>query len=746
MSSTQEESAILFQDKNIYLLDIPHSIALAQQGRPTPHHSPPESSSGTEKSTHKTLNLISCSPIKEPFPSTEPKKPAALARVLDTIPISERRFHSELILPLVRDALETIKAGFSHDRWCEARAVPSESHDIRALNQHPQKRRRGNDYTCFESTAEDQVSTKNEPPMILSTTSPNNFEALSDLAIVKNPSPDPAIIKVGSWHDETNCPCEYIVPPESSFVLCTLPLFQSEVDRPSTCNYPIPGLPEHQKFNLILMDPPWPNKSVRRSRHYQTHHYSEMDVLTEGLRDILRVHSHEPETEGQRPSEIHPGIPSQNEESVAAIWITNAEKARRAAYEALTGAGFCICEEWIWIKTTWDGQPISALDGVWRKPYEILVVGRKGGYNGNVNANNNSPLFQVDDLTRMSEAVTTRRVIAAVPDLHSRKPSLKSIFENVLFMDGLQEYSALEVFARNLTAGWCAAGNEVLRFNAPHKLENITYPAADTMPKMRFVSDDLIVDRTAKAPMQVLGAGLPRCATSSMQAAMESEHINYRPSMHMAHIAPHVDRSNTVLLAMRESNTERRQKLLHQIFDGFQATSDFPGCAFIDDLMDMYPEAKIVLNLRPGGGSSWEKSIRMLYWAKETSYYVLTFLWKTDRNLHAIWLLYVQSCMRNFGLTEEEVFTEKHYDAHNAWVHAEAAKRGREVLEHEPKDGWEPLCTFLGKETPENEPYPHRNDASEIRMVKWILYTRGIVSWLVVVGTTYGVTRWFNLL
>ncbi|KAJ5919403.1 hypothetical protein N7466_010346 [Penicillium verhagenii] len=263
---------------------------------------------------------------------------------------------------------------------------------------------------------------------------------------------------------------------------------------------------------------------------------------------------------------------------------------------------------------------------------------------------------------------------------------------------------------------------------------------------MRFLSDTLVVDPTTKPTMQVLGAGLPRCATSSMQAAMESEQINCHPSMHMAHIAPNIARSNLVLQAMQEPNTERRQKLLYELFDGFQATSDFPGCAVIDDLMDMYPDAKIVLNLRPGGGPSWVKSIKALHWAKDTSYYVLTFLWKTDRNLHAMWLIYVQMCMRKFGLAEDEVFTTKHYDAHNAWVHAEATRRGREVLEHEPKDGWEPICQFLGKETPENEPYPHRNDAAEVRMIKRILYARGIVSWLVLIGTTYGAARWFDLL
>ena len=32
------------------------------------------------------------------------------------------------------------------------------------------------------------------------------------------------------------------------------------------------------------------------------------------------------------------------------------------------------------------------------------------------------------------------------------------------------------------------------------------------------------------------------------------------------------------------------------------------------------------------------------------------------------------------------------------------------LLAHKPQDGWEPLCTFLGHEIP-NEPYPNINDS-----------------------------------
>jgi N6-adenosine-specific RNA methylase IME4 len=191
-----------------------------------------------------------------------------------------------------------------------------------------------------------------------------------------------------------------------------------------------------------------------------------MDVLTHGLTSILRVHAAPISTSPSlSPFKLNANVDSlpnanantnPNQKSLAAIWITNAAKSRRAAYTALTGAGFRVCEEWVWVKITGSGHPISDLEGVWRKPYEILVIGsRDGGANVNVDD---------VDLGVVGDGVAMRRVIAAVPDLHSRKPCLKGLFEEVFF--GKSRYSALEVFARNLTAGWWAVGNEVLRFNA----------------------------------------------------------------------------------------------------------------------------------------------------------------------------------------------------------------------------------------------------------------------------------------
>jgi N6-adenosine-specific RNA methylase IME4 len=233
----------------------------------------------------------------------------------------------------------------------------------------------------------------------------------------------------------------FFVPPLSTFLLCSLPLSAEDEEDDEARHGPIPGLSQDRKFNLILLDPPWSNRSVRRSGHYQTQSYSDMGLLSTRIGDILTTHLlDDPECV-----------------SVAAIWITNAPKARRAAYDAIEGAGLSVYEEWVWIKTTTKGEPITPLDGLWRKPYEILVIGRR-----------------MDGPSHATDAIT-RRVIAGVPDVHSRKPNLKEVFEQVFFSrsgsglttsDSCMAYSALEVFARNLTAGWWACGNEALKFNS----------------------------------------------------------------------------------------------------------------------------------------------------------------------------------------------------------------------------------------------------------------------------------------
>ncbi|RDA95086.1 hypothetical protein CP533_2092, partial [Ophiocordyceps camponoti-saundersi (nom. inval.)] len=177
-------------------------------------------------------------------------------------------------------------------------------------------------------------------------------------------------------------------------------------------------------FDLIVLDPPWPNRSVRR--HADS--YATPRDLPAMRRLLLEV----PVSDRLAP------------DGLVAVWITN-KPAAHSLMTSPTGVlaawGLELVAEWTWLKVAASGEPLYSLDSAWRKPWERLLVAKpRGG--------------------RVPRALTAAKVIAAVPDVHSRKPSLRMLFRDVLASD----YVGLEVFARNLTSGWWSWGDEVVKF------------------------------------------------------------------------------------------------------------------------------------------------------------------------------------------------------------------------------------------------------------------------------------------
>ncbi|KAF7591121.1 Methyltransferase-like protein 4 [Aspergillus hancockii] len=508
-------SSILYQNtlNTTFLIDIPTSIALAQEVSPSQQTSAEDPSKlALIKSFSKALkatnrrHLVSSTPLKVPYAvSTEPKTNVARARVLQRIPVSERAFH-DAVLPLVKDALHEIRVGLgAGDEWCLQRktlvydcAQENAARGAQGAATLGKRSRKARELTggggcrfpvdnyadsiTYEKSTELEGASRDpepgNPPLIISP-GLNSFGSMSSLCntVARNTSFEHAMVKApcGLERPDTATGSEYAdrhyhayhIPPLSSFLLCNLPISQLPV-KPNRSTDPIPGLPRNQKFDLILLDPPWLNRSVRRSGHYHTQSYLEGDLLTQRIRDILRVHLHDSHyispcdnakniTSAQKPAE------KQYRRPIAAIWITNSGKARKTAYDAMRDADLSVYEEWVWIKTTTEGDPIMPLDGLWRKPYEVLVIGKK-----------QFPQLQTDPLREREDVIVTRRFIAAVPDVHSRKPNLREIFEKIFFdgaypsrqSEDILAYSALEVFARNVTAGWWACGDEALMFNS----------------------------------------------------------------------------------------------------------------------------------------------------------------------------------------------------------------------------------------------------------------------------------------
>ncbi|KAI0506414.1 hypothetical protein F5B22DRAFT_453430 [Xylaria bambusicola] len=233
--------------------------------------------------------------------------------------------------------------------------------------------------------------------------------------------------------------------------------------------------------------------------------------------------------------------------------------------------------------------------------------------------------------------------------------------------------------------------------------------------------------------MKVIAAGLPRCATTSLQRALQSEWLDCDPTMHMKRVALRPERTQLVIDALGEEDKQMRQKILHKLFDGYAATCDVPGVAFTADLMDMYPDAKIILNQR-ANGLVWGKSVDdSLMFFVSWFYRIITLLSKADRLHVQMHLAAFNLSQRHIGIGQPESpeMYRRMYDEYNQFVRDEARKRGRDVLEWQPQDGWAPICEFLGKPVPPaSVPFPRCNDTQSMKKIKIILSLRGLCYWV----------------
>lgn len=362
----ESSSSILYQNdsKTVVLLDLPRSIEEAQVR--TTHI--------TESTHAKSRHLVSSPPLTSPFRTPEPKDASSSwgssAQSAGSTPSAQ--IAELMALGAAENALEDIKSSYGGP-WC----LPRHS---RPVNTEP-RIKRGRDNEKRTAPEDNMQTTKNEAN------------------------------QVGEGMNSS----EYIIPQDSYPILGTI-----ESERQTF-------LLTAPNFDLIIMDPPWPNRSARRKRGNNMYQPVSGFGSIRTLLSLIPVASH-----------LSPG-------GLIAVWVTNSSKST----EQLTSRGGIFDDwqvdlvgEWTWLKVTAHGEPIVDLHSAWRKPWERLLIARRRGGNGT-----------------KAESIK-RKVIVTVPDIHSRKPNLRGLFDELL----PKGYQALEVFARNLTAGWWCWGDQALLY------------------------------------------------------------------------------------------------------------------------------------------------------------------------------------------------------------------------------------------------------------------------------------------
>ena len=223
--------------------------------------------------------------------------------------------------------------------------------------------------------------------------------------------------------------------------------------------------------------------------------------------------------------------------------------------------------------------------------------------------------------------------------------------------------------------------------------------------------------------LRVIGAGFGRTGTQSLQVALE--HILGGPCYHMKNvITQHPDHVETWRAAERGEAVD-----WEQLFAGYVAAVDWPVARFYAEMLATYPEAKFVLSLRDP--ERWYDS------TAATIYRVAEVLggaaWRV--------LLRLMGKRRTFINMVDELVWEGHFDgrfsdrthaigvyeAHNEAVkHAVPADR---LLVFEARQGWGPLCAFLGLPEPDG-PFPHVNDSAGFKRALWVMI---VIPWALLV-------------
>src|SRR5271166_4238719 len=105
--------------------------------------------------------------------------------------------------------------------------------------------------------------------------------------------------------------------------------------------------------------------------------------------------------------------------------------------------------------------------------------------------------------------------------------------------------------------------------------------------------------------MKVIGAGLPRTATTTQMFALEE--LGWGRCYHMRDLLADLERG----LPLWEDAADGRPDW-PLIFGEARCTVDWPSARYYRELMDFYPEAKVLLSVRDA--EDWVRSMRPTVW------------------------------------------------------------------------------------------------------------------------------------
>ena len=203
-------------------------------------------------------------------------------------------------------------------------------------------------------------------------------------------------------------------------------------------------------------------------------------------------------------------------------------------------------------------------------------------------------------------------------------------------------------------------------------------------------------------PLEIIGPGFGRTGTNSLKLALE--HLGFGPCHHMFEV-----RDNPELLPDWEAAARGEEVDWDRVFAGYRSQVDWPGARYWRELARHFPDARVILSVRDPDAwfDSVQATIAPFIAARGTH---------PSPHANAIAEMAYQAIVAQ--IFDDRMSDRDHatrvFRAHVAEVQSEIA--AERLLTFDPRDGWQPLCDFLGSRCRTfHFPGPTRPGSSSIR-------------------------------
>lgn len=196
--------------------------------------------------------------------------------------------------------------------------------------------------------------------------------------------------------------------------------------------------------------------------------------------------------------------------------------------------------------------------------------------------------------------------------------------------------------------------------------------------------------------LKIIGVGVGRTGTASLKVALEK--LGTGKGYHMSEVLQDPPKAKGWIDAAN-GNAD-----WDKIFEGYGSSVDYPGCTFWQELADYYPDAKLLLTVRDP--ERWFDSINETIMSE--------MLAKGIKNSPFGELMQRIVFDTVDNRMQDKDYMVAYFENRNAEIIA--AVPAERLLVYRVREGWGPLCEFLGMPVPD-EDFPHINSREETRLL-----------------------------